>query len=81
MTRDRDFASNAPDILQGQTVFPGTRVMLDILEAYRRRGRSLGEFLEDYPSVSRCQAEAVWGMDHAEIARLVKLGAPPVSGQ
>jgi uncharacterized protein (DUF433 family) len=48
-----------PEILGGTPVFAGTRVpvrnLLDVLAA----GRTLHEFLEDYPSVSREQAVAV----------------------
>lgn len=48
-----------PEILGGTPVFAGTRVpvrnLLDVLAA----GRTLDEFVEDYPSVSREQAVAV----------------------
>ena len=47
-----------PEILGGTPVFAGTRVpvrnLLDILAA----GHTLDDFLEDFPSVSRGQAQA-----------------------
>lgn len=81
-TRDRARAfvgviSNDPDILQGQTVFAGTRVPLDVLEAYRMEGGSLDEFLENYPTVERWQAEAAWAWDAATLRQLIRRGANP----
>jgi len=46
----------SPDILCGKPVFTGTRVPVKILFDYLKGGDSLGEFLEDYPSVSKEQA-------------------------
>jgi uncharacterized protein (DUF433 family) len=47
-----------PDILGGTPVFIGTRVPLQALLDYIEGGHPLGEFLEDFPSVSREQAIA-----------------------
>lgn len=47
-----------PDILGGTPIFHGTRVPLKILIQYVERGRSLDEFLDAFPTVSREQAEA-----------------------
>ena len=47
-----------PDILGGTPVFVGTRVPVRTLLDYLEAGDSLGEFLEDFPSVSREQAVA-----------------------
>jgi uncharacterized protein (DUF433 family) len=47
-----------PDILGGTPVFAGTRVPIDTLMAHLKAGDSLETFLEDFPSVSRQQAEA-----------------------
>jgi len=46
-----------PEIL-GIPVFVGTRVPVQILIDHIRGGATLDEFLEDFPSVSRAQAEA-----------------------
>ena len=48
-----------PDILGGTPVFVGTRVPVRTLIDYLEAGDSLGDFLEDFPSVTREQAVAV----------------------
>ena len=47
-----------PDILGGTPVFAGTRVPLRNLVDYLRRGHTLDEFLDEFPSVTREQAVA-----------------------
>ena len=47
-----------PDILGGTPVFVGTRVPIRTLLDYLEAGESLGEFLEDFPTVTREQAVA-----------------------
>jgi len=47
-----------PEILGGTPVFLGTRVPAKTLIDYLEAGRSLAEFLDDFPSVSREQAVA-----------------------
>jgi len=47
-----------PSILGGTPVFTGTRVPVDSLVDHLRHGISLSEFLEDFPSVKKKQAEA-----------------------
>jgi uncharacterized protein (DUF433 family) len=47
-----------PDILGGTPVFVGTRVPAQALVDYLEGGYPLGEFLDDFPSVSREQAIA-----------------------
>jgi uncharacterized protein (DUF433 family) len=42
-----------PDILGGTPVFIGTRVPIQALIDYIEGGHSLGEFLADFPTVSR----------------------------
>ena len=44
---------NDPEILGGTPVFVGTRVPVKTLFDYLEAGDSLGEFLEDFPSVTR----------------------------
>ena len=43
----------------GKPVFKGTRVPVQSLFWHLERGHTLAEFLEDFPSVNREQAEAV----------------------
>jgi len=42
-----------PAILSGEPVFRGTRVPFKSLTDYLEHGRTLDEFLEDFPSVTR----------------------------
>ncbi len=46
-----------PDILGGTPVFNGTRVPIQNLVDYLAAGDDLGEFLADFPTVHREQAE------------------------
>ena len=47
-----------PDVLGGTPVFVGTRVPVQALLDYLQAGEPLGEFLEDFPTVTREQAVA-----------------------
>ena len=47
-----------PDIMGGTPVFVGTRVPFQTLLDYLEAGDPLGDFLDDFPSVSRDQAVA-----------------------
>jgi uncharacterized protein (DUF433 family) len=47
-----------PAILSGEPVFRGTRVPFKSLTDYLGHGRTLNEFLEDFPGVSREDAIA-----------------------
>ena len=49
----------SPEVLGGAPVFAGTRVPVQALIDYFEEGRSLDEFLEDFPTVSRQQATEV----------------------
>ena len=57
MRRDQ-IVNRDKDILGGTPVFSGTRVPIDTLIAHLKAGDPLGKFLDDFPSVSREQAEA-----------------------
>jgi uncharacterized protein (DUF433 family) len=48
-----------PDILGGTPVFAGTRVPVKALLDYLEAGEPLGNFLDDFPTVTREQAVAV----------------------
>ena len=63
MEREQIFHRD-PDILGGTPVFAGTRVPVDSLIQHLKHGRRLEEFLDDFPSVRREQAEAL--LDLAE---------------
>jgi len=47
-----------PAILSGEPVFRGTRVPFRSLTDYLEHGRTLSEFLVDFPSVTRAEAIA-----------------------
>jgi uncharacterized protein (DUF433 family) len=47
-----------PEILSGMPVFSGTRVPAKNLIDYLEHGRSVDEFLDDFPTVSRAQVIA-----------------------
>jgi uncharacterized protein (DUF433 family) len=47
------------DILGGAVVFMGTRVPVDTLFDYLETNHTLDEFLDDFPTVARRQAEGV----------------------
>jgi uncharacterized protein (DUF433 family) len=53
-----DIVHSDPDILGGTPVFVGTRVPIQNLLDYLRGGDTLEDFLVDFPSVRRDQAEA-----------------------
>ena len=45
------------DVLSGMPVFPGTRVPAQTLLDYLEEGETLDRFLEDFPTVSKVQAQ------------------------
>lgn len=49
----------SPEILGGTPVFTGTRVPVQALIDYFEEGKSLDEFLEDFPTVTREQTTEV----------------------
>lgn len=58
-TKD-EIISRDPGVLSGMPVFRGTRVPIKNLLDYLKAGDTLEEFLDDFPSVTREQAEAVF---------------------
>ena len=46
-----------PEILGGMPVFVGTRVPFQTLMDYLEEGQTLAEFLADFPTVTRRQAQ------------------------
>jgi uncharacterized protein (DUF433 family) len=51
--------TQSEDMAWGATVIAGTRVPVDTLFEYLERGRTLDEFLEQFPTVSRERAVAI----------------------
>ena len=55
---ERRVVSRDPEVHGGEPVFAGTRVPVQILVDYLEGGEGLDLFLDQYPTVSREQAEA-----------------------
>lgn len=56
MTDSNDLVTVSDDILGGTPVFRGTRVPIQALFDYLDEGQSIGEFLDDFPTVTPDQA-------------------------
>lgn len=59
MATGRSVIHSDPEILGGTPVFIGTRVPVRTLLDYLEAGRTLDEFHDDFPSVTRKQAVVV----------------------
>ena len=66
-----------PEILSGTPVFTGTRVPVQTLLEYLERGRSLAEFLTDFPTVT--EEQAVAALEEAKEALLARAPRPAQS--
>ena len=66
MERSQVYHSD-PEILGGLPVFVGTRVPIDTLLTYLRKGKRIEDFRDDFPSVSREQAEALLVLAEQEL--------------
>jgi uncharacterized protein (DUF433 family) len=63
-----DCINRNPNILGGTPVFAGTRVPVESLFDYLKRGRSIDFFLEQFPTVKREQVEQL--LDEARMKTL-----------
>ena len=61
--------SRDPEVMSGELVFAGTRVEVKTLVDYLKAGHTLGEFLDDFPTVSREQAEGYLEMSLGTVGR------------
>ena len=61
-----------PAILSGEPVFRGTRVPFKSLTDYLEHGRSLNDFLEDFPGVSREDAVAALEQARSSLVAALK---------
>jgi uncharacterized protein (DUF433 family) len=57
MEWEHGIVSRDPEVLNGDLVFAGTRVPVKNLVDYLAAGDTLEEFLDNFPGVSRDQAE------------------------
>jgi uncharacterized protein (DUF433 family) len=60
-----------PGTLHGQPRFVGTRVPLDVAEAYRREGASMRQFLDNYPGVRPEFAGQAWDIPLQELYDII----------
>lgn len=70
-----DLLSSDPEIVSGAVVFKGTRVPVDALFENLAGGTSLEDFLDDFPTVERAQAEAVLSLASDNLKHLIKRAA------
>jgi uncharacterized protein (DUF433 family) len=70
MKNDPPVIHSDPEIMGGTPVFAGTRVPFQTLLDYLEAGDPLGEFLDDFPTVSREQAIAA--LEQAKHALLTR---------
>ena len=63
--------TRSPAILSGEPVFRGTRVPFKSLIDYLEQGKTLSEFLEDFPSVSR--SDAIAALEEARVSLVAAL--------
>ncbi len=66
----RDVLSSDPEIVSGAVVFKGTRVPVSALFEYLRGGDTLADFLLDFPTVERAQAEAAISLAAEDLERI-----------
>ncbi|BDA82787.1 hypothetical protein Sa4125_03290 [Aureimonas sp. SA4125] len=66
-----EILSTDPEIMSGATVFRGTRVPVETLFETLASGLSLDEFLVEFPTVERAQAEAALLLAAEDLKRLV----------
>lgn len=59
--------TRSKDILGGTPVFKGTRVPVRALFDYLEAGRSIDEFLDDFPSVKKTQAIGLIKLSKANV--------------
>jgi len=61
-----------PAVLSGEPVFRGTRVPFKSLTDYLEHGRTLDEFLEDFPGVTRDAAVAALEEARSSLSAMLK---------
>jgi uncharacterized protein (DUF433 family) len=58
-----------PDILSGTPCFAGTRVPVHTLWDYLKAGDRIADFLEDFPTVTQEQVDAVLEIAYEAVTR------------
>jgi len=70
MTSARSVVLIDPDILSGTPCFAGTRVPVQTLWDYLKAGDRIADFLEDFPTVTHEQVDAVIYIAGEAVAQL-----------
>jgi len=70
MTSSRSVVLIDPDILSGTPCFAGTRVPVQTLWDYLKAGDRIADFLEDFPTVTHEQVDAVIDIAGEAVAQL-----------
>jgi uncharacterized protein (DUF433 family) len=65
-----------PDVMHGKPCFKGTRVPLAVLMDNLEEGMGLDEFVLEYPTVTREQAQTVVAWEQRNLKQLVGLDVP-----
>lgn len=73
MEKLADYITVDKNILFGKPVFKGTRVPVQSLFWHLEKNVPLNDFLQDFPTVNRKQAEAVleWSAKHFELPEIM----------
>ena len=56
--KKEEIVSRNPDVMNGELVFAGTRVPVEVLIQHLKAGDTLDTFLDNFPTVTRQQAVA-----------------------
>ncbi len=72
----KGIVSRDPDVVSGALVFTGTRVPAKNLVDYLKAGHDLDDFLDDFPGVSREQAEGYLELTLEAVEELRSARAP-----
>jgi len=68
-----EYLSIDPEVMHGKLCFKGTRVPLTVLLGNLEEGMGLEEFVEEYPSVSREQTQAVMVWEQERMREVIGL--------
>lgn len=60
--------SRDPEVMNGALVFAGTRVPVETLLVYLRKGKRIDDFRDDFPTVEREQAEGLLQIIERDLA-------------
>ncbi|GIW52014.1 MAG: hypothetical protein KatS3mg081_1369 [Gemmatimonadales bacterium] len=66
---NKSVVQSSPEVLGGTPVFAGTRVPVQTLFHYLEAGDSLDDFLRDFPTVKREQAQEVLELSKQALIR------------